>query len=77
MATDTSLTLASAADRLAAAPADVASALDAAVRRAEQPSASQCTLPGPVLQVSFECGGRVLVGRRPSEDGDDWRFEIL
>lgn len=77
MATDTSLTLADAAAQLAASPADVTSALDDAVRRAAQPSANECTLPGPVVQVSFECGGRVVVARRASENSRDWRFEIL
>ncbi len=48
-----------------------------AVQVAETPTAKQCTMPGPALQVRIELGGRMLVATREQPDSDAWLVELI
>jgi len=54
--------------------ADLAGLIADAVYIAETPSASNCVLPGPALEVQIRVGGRLLTARRESERASDWRL---
>lgn len=67
-------TLAQAAVALNREPAELERLIADAVHVAETPSANNCVLPGPALEVRIEVAGRLLIARRDSERSDDWRL---
>ena len=67
-------TLAQAAGALDRTPAQLERLIADAVHVAETPSADNCVLPGPALEVRIEVAGRLLTARRDSERSDDWRL---
>lgn len=67
-------TLAQAAAALDLQPAQLERLIADAVEVAETPSADNCVLPGPALEVRIEVAGRLLTARRDSERSHDWRL---
>ena len=57
--------------------ADLVQAVETAAEEAANPSATQCTLPGPILLVRVDLNDHLVLARRDSEEETNWRFELF
>ena len=70
-------TVSEAALAVGVSAADLAHAVERAAEEAANPSATQCTLPGPILLVRVDLKDHLVLARRDSEEETNWRFELF